>query len=216
MTEQKSLKRRVRSRMEKTGERYTAARAHVLAAAEPPAFDAEAIGLVSDSTIASRTGRTWAEWVVVLDAWDATAKTHTEIARHVHEELGVPGWWAQTVTVGYERARGLRALHQRPDGFSITASKTVAVPVERLFAAITDPAWPEPDALRPRTAQPGKSARFDWQDTGTRVVCWFEAKGEAKSTVALEHAKLPDAETADEVKRYWRERLAELKTELEA
>jgi hypothetical protein len=217
MTEQKSLKRRVRSRMEKTGERYTAARAHVLAATEPepPAFDAEAIGLVPDETIAKRTGRTWAEWVAALDAWNATSKSHTEIARHVHEELGVPGWWSQTVTVGYERARGLRTLHQRPDGFSVTASKTVAVAVERLFAAVTDPAWPEPGALRPRTAQASKSARFDWRDTPTRVVCWLESKGDAKSTVALEHAKLPDAETADELKRYWRERLAELKVALE-
>jgi hypothetical protein len=218
MTEQKSLKRRVRSRMEKTGERYTAARAHVLAEApgpEPEPFDAEAIGLVSDETIAKRTGRSWADWVALLDEWDATSKTHAEIARHVNEELGVPGWWAQTVTVGYERARGLRALHQRPDGFSVTASKTVAVPVERLFAAVTDPDWPEPGALRPRTAQPARSARFDWQDTQTRVVLWLEAKGEAKSTVALEHAKLPDALVADELKRYWRERLAGLKVALE-
>jgi hypothetical protein len=218
MTERKSLKRRVRSRMEKTGERYTAARTHVLAAVpepEPAPFDAEAIGLVSDETIARRTGRSWADWIALLDEWDATSRTHTEIARHVNEELGVPGWWAQTVTVGYERARGLRVLHERPDGFSVTASKTVAVPVERLFAAVTDPAWPEPGALRPRTAQPGKSARFDWQDTPTRVTCWLEAKGDAKSTVALEHAKLPDALVADELKRYWRERLAELKAALE-
>ena len=35
MTERKSLKRRVRSRMEKTGERYTAARRHVLDEPEP-------------------------------------------------------------------------------------------------------------------------------------------------------------------------------------
>jgi hypothetical protein len=211
MTEQKSLKRRVRTRMEQTGERYTAARAQVLAAPEP-AFDAEAIGLVSDETIAKRTGRTWAEWVAVLDVWDATARTHTEIARHVHEELGVPGWWAQTVTVGYERARGMRALHERPDGFSVTASKTVAVPVERLFAAVVAPAWPE---LRLRTAQSARSARFDWKDGATRVAVGFEAKGEAKSVVSVEHSRLPDAATADSTKLAWRSRLAELKKALE-
>ena len=215
MTERKSLKRRVRARMEKTGERYTSARAQVLTAAEPEPFDAEAIGLVPDETIAKRTGRTWADWVALLDGWDATSRTHTEIARYVNQELGVPGWWAQTVTVGYERARGLRALHERPDGFSVTASKTIAVPVERLFAAVTDPAWPEPDALRPRTTQPTRSARFDWRDTATRVVFWLESKGAAKCTVAMAHEKLPDAEVADELKRYWRERLAELKVALE-
>jgi hypothetical protein len=216
MTERKSLKRRVRTRMEKTGERYTAARAHVVEADEPPAVDPEAIGLVSDETVARKTGRTWAEWVAVLDDWNATTRTHGEIARYVNEELGVPGWWAQTVTVGYERARGMRAAYERRDGFSVTASKTIAVPVERLFAAVTDTAWPEAGALRQRTAQPARTARFDWRDGATRVIVGFTAKGEAKSMVALAHEKLADAQVADEMKRYWRERLAELKVALEA
>jgi hypothetical protein len=130
----------------------------------------------------------------------------------VSGELGVPGWWAQTVTVGYERARGMRALHERPDGFSVTASKTVGVPVERLFEAVVAPAWPE---LRLRTAQPGRSARFDWEDGETRVAVGFEAKGDAKGVVSVEHSRLPDAETAERTKLEWRARLVELKRGLE-
>jgi hypothetical protein len=42
MTRQKSFKRLVRARMEKTGESYTAARATLLAAAEPKFVDASA------------------------------------------------------------------------------------------------------------------------------------------------------------------------------
>ena len=67
-----------------------------------------------------------------------------------------------------------------------------------------------------RTAQPAKSARFDWRDGPTRVVAWFTPKGETKSPIALAHEKLPDAEVADEQKRYWREQLVELKRVLEA
>lgn len=212
MTERKTFKRRVRSRMEKTGERYTAARRHVL---DEPAFDPTELGLVADATVAERTGRTWSEWLAELDRWGAAERTHTEIARHLAAEHGVPGWWAQTVTVGYERARGRRAVHQQADGFSVGASRTVAVPVERLFEAVCDPAWPTEGALRLRTAQPGRTARFDWEGGATRVVVGFAAKGDTKSTVAIQHERLPDAETAERMKTYWRERLVELKRVLE-
>jgi hypothetical protein len=43
MTRQKSFKRLVRARMEKTGERYAAARAALLAADQPQATEAPAL-----------------------------------------------------------------------------------------------------------------------------------------------------------------------------
>ncbi|MEE3921840.1 hypothetical protein V2I01_36860 [Micromonospora sp. BRA006-A] len=60
-----------------------------------------------------RTGQDWAGWFDRLDAWGAVDRTHTEIARWLVDTHGMPGWWAQTVTVGYEQARGLRAPGQR-------------------------------------------------------------------------------------------------------
>ena len=44
----------------------------------------------------------------------------------------------------------------------------------------------------------------------------FDAKGPAKSTVALEHARLTDAGQAEQKKLFWRERLTALKSQLEA
>ena len=41
---------------------------------------------------------------------------HKEIARYVREKFAVSGWWAQTITVGYERIRGLREKGQRRSG----------------------------------------------------------------------------------------------------
>ena len=43
----------------------------------------------------------------------------------------------------------------------------------------------------------------------------FEAKDEGRSLISLAHQKLPDADAADEMKAYWRERVAALKTMLE-
>jgi Domain of unknown function (DUF4287) len=219
MSERESFKRRVRARMEKTGERDTAARRHV-ADAKRPANAPETSDRPSADAVVQRTGKTWNEWFAILDEWGALDRSHRDIARHLREDHEVSGWWAQSVTVAYEKERGLRAKHERPGGFSIGASKTVAVPVERLYAAFVDEgerARLLPDApVSLRTAQPNRSARFDWGDGATRVVVGFEAKGREKSAVAIEHERLPDAATAERTKSEWRNRLARLKEVLEA
>jgi hypothetical protein len=218
MTRQRSFKRLVRSRMEKTGERYAAARAALLAAEEPNVAEAPTM-TVSDEVIRRRTGRGWEEWFDLLDDSGAVAKPHAEIARWLASEHGIDGWSSQSVTVSYERARGRRAVGEHADGFAITAQKTVAVPVERLYDAFVDEGlrerWLPGADLRERTATKPKSVRFDWGDGRTRVVVGFEPKGERKSVVALEHARLPDAEEAERMKAYWRERVATLKEVLE-
>ncbi|MBN8867129.1 MAG: hypothetical protein J0H98_06215 [Solirubrobacterales bacterium] len=147
-------------------------------------------------------------------------RTHTEIARWLTDEQGVPGWWAQSITVGYERARGLREPGQRQDGWSVTASKTIEVPIERLFEAFEKESvreqWLPDTELRLRTATAPTSARYDWADGSTRVLVGFESLGPSKSKIALEHEKLPDREIADRMKVWWRERVADLKELLEA
>jgi hypothetical protein len=218
MTRQKSFKRLVRSRMEKTGESYTAARAALLAAEEPKPAQGSTL-TVSDDVIRSRTGRGWEEWFELLDDWGAAERPHKEIARWLADEQEIDGWSSQAVTVSYERARMGRAVGQRPEGFSVTAQKTVAVPVDRLYDGFVDESlresWLPDGELRERTATRAKSARFDWGDGGSRVIVGFEAKGAAKSTVALEHERLPDGEHAERMKTYWRVRLGALKAQLE-
>jgi hypothetical protein len=218
MTRQKSFKRLVRAQMEKTDESYTAARTTLLAAGESKATERPALTM-SDEAIRRRTGRGWEEWFDLLDAWGAADRTHTEIARWVAHEHAIDGWDAQAVTVSYERASGRRAVGEHADGFSITVSKTVAVPVDRLFEAFVEGAvrerWLPDSELRERKTQKPKSARFDWGDGKTRVNVGFVAKGEDKSTAALEHERLADAEEAERMKAFWRERVAVLKEVLE-
>ena len=218
MTRQKSFKRLVRARMAKTGQRYTAARATLLAAEEAKAADGPALTM-SDEAIRRRSGRGWEEWFDLLDDWAAAEQPHKEIARWLREEQGVDGWGAQSVTVSYERARGLRAVGERPEGFSVTAQKTVAVPVDRLYEAFVDKSlrerWLPDGELRKRTATKPKTARFDWGDGNTRVIVGFTPKDRERSTVALEHARLADAEEAERMKAFWRDRVADLKDVLE-
>ena len=76
MTKQRSFKRLVRTRMEKTGESYTAARAMLLTAAEE-----KPVLATSDDAIRERTGRGWEEWFDALDEWGAADRTRRDIAR---------------------------------------------------------------------------------------------------------------------------------------
>jgi hypothetical protein len=226
MTRQKSFKAGVRSRMAKTGERYTAARRQLIErtsrAEGSPATEARdnvPEMLTSDEAIRDGTGRGWDEWFAILDAWGATEHSHPEIARWLVEEQGLAGWWAQSITVGYERARGMRAKHQTASGFSISVNRTVAVSAERLSDAFTDAAlrqrWLPGTELTERTSRRGRSARFDWPGDGSVVVVGFTAKGADKTQLALVHEKLPDSQAAERMKAFWRERLGVLKGLLE-
>lgn len=220
MTEAKARKRAVRTRMAKTGERYTTARSQLLAKrslpSKPPGRQLPprvAEPTVSDEAVKKATGCDWDRWFWALDAANATSKSHREIAAYISEQWGVDGWWAQTVTLGYERARGMRAPHQRPDGFNVSVSKTFPVDADGLFRAFTDPRerswWLEPGTLRTRTSQPGRTARFDVRD-GARLHAYFTPKGAAKAAVHLDVERLPDADAVEEARAFWKERLARL------
>lgn len=258
MPTQKLFKQRVRARMSKTGESYTAARHQLLRktsepagppgeeTAVPPAprephesslpvetpepgtppttgaaadeIPTDAFG-VSDEAMRRATGKRHAEWFALLDDWGATGRGHTDIARWLSEAQGVPPWWTQSVTVAYERARGMRGRHQMTDGYSVSATKTIATEPARLLEAFTDASlrsrWLAEPEMRQRPTRASLSARFDWADPPSRVVVTVVPKSEGKAVVAVAHEQLPDAEVAGRLKVAWRERLGQLKELLE-
>jgi uncharacterized protein YndB with AHSA1/START domain len=216
MPKNKDLKRLTRSRMQKTGESYAAARrklldriGHVPQVVPEDGF--ASLAGIGDKAVRTKTGRTWRQWVRALDAADAAKMAHREIARHLSQEHELPHWWSQMVTVGYERIRGLRDVGQRRGGgYEVNKSKTVPVPVARLYRAFrvrpTRERWlPEVD-LTVRTSVPDSSMRMVWKD-GTPIEARFTAKGNGKSQVTLQHRKLPSKAAAAKLREYWGERL---------
>jgi uncharacterized protein YndB with AHSA1/START domain len=118
------------------------------------------------------------------------------------------------VTVGYERIRGLRAIGQRRDGgYEASRSKTVPVPVTRLYRAFRDARirakWLPGVALTVRKARPNKSVRITWDD-GTSVEVWLIPKGNKKASATVAHRRLTTKADADRRKAYWGERLEAL------
>jgi hypothetical protein len=230
MPRNKDLKRLVRARMKKTGEAYTAARAHITRKApakttartrvsSPKASAASSIDYaelagISDAVIKEKTGCTWDRWVFALDHYGAAEMSHRDIAALVKTKYKVPDWWTQTVTVGYERIKGLRAKGQRRDGsYEANKSRTYDVPVKTLFEAWADAGtrkrWLKEADVKVRTATAPKTMRLGWSD-GTIIAVGFTPKGKSKSSVALAHTKLRDSAAAKRLKEFWSERLGAL------
>ena len=225
MPTNKDFKRLVRARMQQTGEAYTTARTQLLSkkvrpapAPTPAKVDYAALAGMSDAAIKEKTGCTWERWVVALDYVHAYQWPHRDIAEYVYEKYKISGWWAQSVTVGYERIKGLRAIGQRRDGgFEANKSKVFAVPLGTLYRAFHDTRtrgrWLPGVKLTIRTATANKSMRITWPDH-TSVALGFYRKGAAKSQVAISHGKLPDRKTMDQLKAFWADRLGALETVL--
>ncbi len=215
MPTNKDLKRLVRGRMRKTGEAYTAARAHIVTKPKPRSaskpIDYAALAGMSDEKVKAKTGCTWERWVHALDRKGAEKMLHRDIVALVSEKYKVDGWWSQTVTVGYERIKGLRERGQRRDGtYEAGKSRTFNVPVTELFDAWVNASvrrrWLNGESVKLRTATAPKSMRLGWTD-GSIIAVGFTAKGKSKSSVALAHTKLPDREVANRLKEYWSKRL---------
>ena len=175
----------------------------------------------SEVGVRRATGRGYAEWFGALDAWSAPGRPYREIASWLTGTHGISDWWAQKLIVEYEEARGLRPPGSRRDGtFEVGATKSVAVPVSRLFAAFVDAdlreRWLPGAAVRQRTTHPDRSVRFEWEDGESRVAASFLAIGNGKSQVAVQHERLPDTKSATAMKAFWRERVAALKAMLES
>jgi hypothetical protein len=238
MTRARALKQAIRARAARTGERYTTARRHILdnetsadhadstppakppAAAAPPALGRSGI---ADATLTEKTGHGSEHWFDVLDRFNATKKGHTAAARHLSEDHGVGGWYAQSITVAYERARGLRTVNQRPDGrYEVSVSKMVAGDVPSIIAAFgsrrqrrrlrvsNDGAL---DALAAALDAPSSTGfvvrqdgqgrfRYKWGSSIVQFHLYPKAPG--KTSVVVTNMKLPSRDMVEERRTAWR------------
>jgi hypothetical protein len=250
MTRARALKTVIRNRIAKTGERYTTARRHVLAARPPSALRAipppppapprpaptAAKGSVSDATSRAKTGHGLDHWFAVLDAFDAVAQGHTAAARHLHAVHHVPGWYAQGITVAYERARGVRAVNQRCDGaYEVSVTKVVAAGTHDVVAAFSEAdrraRWttgigggiakglsaalqaPTSKGFVVRPDGQGRY-RYGWGDTVVQFHLYPRPDGKAQ--VVVTHAKLPSTDAVEARRTQWRAALTALATHLAA
>ena len=217
MTTRKTFKHRVRARMEKTGERYTAARRNVAAAASSTTATAKPPSSAPPRSPTRRSAR--------RRDWTGTSgsRSLTMSARPVGSTQTSPaGWFPSTGSrAGGRRAsrsassgragcaqsasdrRGSRSARRRPST-SRSNGCTRRSPMrnaQRLAGA-----------RGPRPLVDGTADHQPRLGDGSRVGARFTAQGPAKSQVALQQDPLPDASAVEELRAFWRPRLADLKS----
>jgi len=174
---------------------------------------------MSDEAVKAKTGKTWKEWFAILDKAGGKKLTHQERVKYLSAEHSVGPWWQQMVAVSYEQQRGLRDPHQKPDGFQISVSRTIAASLPELYSAFGNSRqrakWLPEEGLVERTAIPNKSMRVTWNDRQTSLEISFIPRGDNKSQVVVQHSKLPNASAAAKMKKYWGTALDRLRAMLE-
>ncbi len=242
MTDAKKLKRKIRDRASRTGESYAAARRHVLAQvddqrqkrsqqAASEARTAPATGAVSEARCIEKTGHGFDYWFAVLDRFGAPKKGHTAAATHLREDHDVSAWYSQSITVLYERARGIRVLNQASSGsHQVSVSRVLPAPFEaaqrclteadvrkRWLGAVDDVlAAPIDEAaeagVKTKTDAAWIRIRLDREDSDRgRIELRISATKNGRSQAVARIEQLPDAEAVPPERARWRQAIDELK-----
>ncbi len=168
---------------------------------------------MSDDAVKAKTGMDWYGWFKLLDKAEAAKLPHKDIANLLYDKDKVPGWWAQMVTVEYERARGLRDKHKKTEGYSVSVSKTIDVPLSKLYAAVADDAkrkkWFPTSSFKPSSQTKDKYFRGAWRD-GARLEIGFYAKGAGKSQINVQVNKMAKKSDVEKERTTWKKALEKL------
>jgi hypothetical protein len=184
--------------------------------------DAKQRSVITDKVVLPATGATMEDWFRHLDSLGAQKLKSGEIYKLIGSIDGLAplGEWNQgLLSTAYQWSRGLRERGEKKDGFEISISRTVAVPVSVLYESFVDQGlrstWlPEPIEISKQT--PNKSVRAGWPQGATRLSIDFYTKGDDRSQIVVQHLKIPNAAAAAELKELWAARLTTLKSGLEA
>ncbi len=167
----------------------------------------------SDAAVRKATGKSWGEWITLLKKLKADRLTHQEIASLLSDQHGVSGWWAQGITVEFERAIGRREIGQTCDGdYQASIGKTLAGTIDQALASWRQRAKGLKDfdgVPLGGAATVTKSDKWRyWRVTladDTKVTIVIGRKGPDKAHLAVNHDKLPDAAAVERWKAYWKD-----------
>ena len=172
----------------------------------------------SDEAVRKATGKGWSQWLALLDRKKATQMSHREIGQFLREKYYLSQWWAQKISVGYGQERGMRVMHEQPEGFEISKSKTLPISPLKAFKAWDDRKARDKwlgEKIVIRKGTPGKSMRITWSDGKSHVDVNFYDKGKDKCQVSVQHTRLSNAAHAEKMKKYWAKKLEDFKALLE-
>ncbi|MBK8974609.1 MAG: SRPBCC domain-containing protein [Planctomycetes bacterium] len=196
---------------------------------------------LTDAACKKATGRSLKDWFAELDGLGGVAAGRRALVQHVYSETQKNEWWATTIAVEFENARGALEKDGLPKGYAICSTKTITAPVSRVFAAFGDSAdldaWlgagtrvvfedggslDNGDGNRATFTRirADKDLRLDWEAPGlapgTKVEVLFADKGKGKTGVTLNHTRIQERRDADVLRAAWARALDALKAHVES
>jgi uncharacterized protein YndB with AHSA1/START domain len=184
---------------------------------------------ISDQAVSEATGWGWDEWFAFLDERGAKGLEHKDVVRLLRDEGKVSkAWWGQTITVEYERARGLREMGEAADaGFEIGIRRTYDTAPRHAWNVLTKPGgirmWlgvEDPLKLEKgtpyratdgatgeiRTVTPGSRIRLTWRPVGGDKVSTIQLSvlpSGSKTVIAFHHENLSSFKEREKMRRHW-------------
>lgn len=193
---------------------------------------------ISDEAVKKATGKTWKEWLLLLDKAGARDMTHRQIVAETAKQPGVSEWWTQMVAVEYEHRRRKRKVGQTADeGYQIGVQKTIPLGQEKMWELITKPdgrkiwlgdiprmRWEAGEEFETksgtkgqvRTIDEGNRIRMTWQPKGRKKpavlqVTIYSPRNQRLSTnLSFHQEKLNSAAEREKMRKHWRGVLTKL------
>jgi len=191
---------------------------------------------VTSDAVKNATGKTWDEWLELLDEEKAETMSHKQIVNFLAgNNLVKNGWWQQQIAVGYEIARGKRVVGQTADaGFETGVQKTINIPLINAWELLTSPegikTWlgntprlnlrarekfrtPDGTTGEIRSIDEGRKLRLTWVPRGwkqaTTLQITLVPQGE-KTSFRFYHERLMDERVRERMHSYWQDVLEQL------
>ena len=184
---------------------------------------------ISEAAMVNATGHGKEHWYPIIEELAKSASERKEITMGLwksHDEH-LSAWWAQMVTVTWERDTGQRVLNQSCFGdYQFSVSKTFAGDEHLTWAGLAGTDWLEGMVWEEgaefttdvgkatvRAVRPGNLLRIWWHGHGEAPKSVLEVqlwpKGE-KCALRFQHQKLPNEEDIEPLKARWRTALEKI------
>lgn len=185
---------------------------------------------MTSASVKKGTGKSWDQWIEILDRLGAREMTHRNIVLHLQKKYRLTPWWQQGVTLGYEIHIGRRVEGQNGKGlFTTTTTKTLKAPASAVWkwlnSAEGQSLWLKPLSefkLKPkavfeteegvfgevRTMLVNRRARLRWQeDTWERpsiLQIYLVPRKNGTCILCFTHENLATGRLRLQMRDYWR------------
>lgn len=200
----------------------------------------EKIGIISNQSVLKNTGKSWVQWVQILNKNGSLSLTHQEIVKILKVKYKQSLWWQQQIAISYEVYVGKRLPGQNSKGkYSATPVKTFPISAESIWQFLMSPRgqkfWLNDHTHyrldkgsffeatggyygEVRTILKNKRMRLRWIEAETEERSYLQvyifAKGKSKSMLVFQHDEIATAREKEKFKDHWKKVLGKLYDEL--